>query len=104
MKVDDIDLSYSGLVDIIQSDKIKADEILSVLLPAIVGKERVIKALKDKQLQEKGNMDYYLGGVDKICKHIGYKPPLSFVFGDKIYAVNEKLELTEFEITNLKKP
>lgn len=100
MKIDELDLSYSGLVDLIQSDRVVANTVLKCIVQAAQDKKKEIQMLEDKAKSEATNLNYYLCGIEKICKHIGYKMPLNFVFDERIYAVNEKFEIRDFEITN----
>lgn len=99
-KIDDLDLSYSGLVDAIQSDKNEANRLLKIICVGIEQNLSTIKRIEAELKVAKSNHNYYISGIEKICKHVGYQQPITFVFDETIYCINDDKKFTTFSVTN----
>lgn len=102
MNIEELDLSYSGLVDLIQSEPVIANQCLEAICKGIVDQNSKIEKLKNDLATENTNLNYYKGGIEKIVKHMKMQPPFNFVFGDTIYAFNESGDFTTFTVSNPK--
>lgn len=100
MEIDRLDLSYSGLVDAIQSDKNEANRLLKIICVGIEQNLATIKRIEAELEAAKSNHHCYISGIEKICKHVGYQQPINFVFDDTIYCINDEKKFTTFHVTN----
>lgn len=100
MKIEDLDLSYSGLVDVIQSNKEDGFTVLESIFEGIAAQKKVVNQFEKELQHEINTLNYYKAGIGKVIKHLEIKPPFNFVFGSTIYAINESGDFTTFEVSN----
>lgn len=87
--MENIDCSYSGIVDKIQGDNDKGKEFLIELSTAIIAGEDKIDAVK-KQLKElETNQKTLRAGIDNVIKHLKLKSNLTIMDGDSMIIITD---------------
>lgn len=95
------DFSYSGIVEIVQSNKEIGIKLITDFAQGVKTKELEIEEAEKKLKELNYDKTTYRGGIEKICKHLQIHPPLNLLIENKIYAINDKFEVAVFEVHNM---
>jgi len=90
------DLSFSGIVGIIDGDKKTAKEYLVENFFKIHDQRKVVEELKSKLYKEETYLRNLENSIDLVFKHMMFKKPMALIVGDD---AKEIIVISESNIT-----
>lgn len=98
-KFDFEDLSYSGIVNIIDKDKNTAKEYLFENYNKIIEQKKVVEELKTKLYNEQTYLRSLEDSIEYVFKHMSFEKPLTLINSEKN---NEIIVFSNSDITLVK--